>query len=108
MRQIDEQFLEKPLFVTRQMTWHLRTEGHLVNAKHLRRLMRLKGRMPIYQKPKMSMPVKGHKTYLHLLAGMGVTLPNQFFVGRHRRSADARGVSLSGRIMDWQIRKVLA
>ncbi|GAB5434704.1 MAG: hypothetical protein EpisKO_40740 [Epibacterium sp.] len=31
MRQIDEQFLESPFFGVRQMTWHLRNEGHLVN-----------------------------------------------------------------------------
>lgn len=31
MRRIDEQFLETPFFGVRQMTWHLRNEGHLVN-----------------------------------------------------------------------------
>ncbi len=51
MRQIDEQFLETPFFGVRQMTWHLRNEGHLVNEKRIRRLMRLMGLMPIYQKP---------------------------------------------------------
>ena len=43
MRQIDEQFLETPFFGVRQMTWHLRNEGHLVNEKRIRRLMRLMG-----------------------------------------------------------------
>ena len=33
MRQIDEQFLQTPFFGVRQMTWHLRNEGHLVNEK---------------------------------------------------------------------------
>jgi putative transposase len=28
MRQIDEQFLETPFFGVRQMTWHLKNEGH--------------------------------------------------------------------------------
>ncbi|WP_414898526.1 type II toxin-antitoxin system mRNA interferase toxin, RelE/StbE family [Rhodovulum sp. YEN HP10] len=51
MRQIDEQFLETPFFGVRQMTWHLRNDGHLVNEKRIRRLMRLMGLMPIYQKP---------------------------------------------------------
>ena len=31
MRLIDAQFLETPFFGVRQMTWHLRTEGHAVN-----------------------------------------------------------------------------
>ncbi|MFV0334258.1 MAG: hypothetical protein ACK5JR_09345 [Tropicimonas sp.] len=33
MRQIDEQFLEIPFFGGRQMTWHPRNEGRLVNEK---------------------------------------------------------------------------
>ena len=36
MRQIDEQFLETPFFGVRQMTWHLRNEGHPVNEKRIR------------------------------------------------------------------------
>nr|WP_083194195.1 IS3 family transposase [Leisingera sp. JC1] len=63
MRLIDEQFLETPFFGVRQMTWHLRNEGHLVNEKRIRRLMRLMGLMPIYQKPNTSKAAKGHKTY---------------------------------------------
>jgi len=50
MRLIDKQFLETPFYGVRQMTWHLRNEGHLVNEKRIRRLMRLMGLMPIYQK----------------------------------------------------------
>jgi putative transposase len=36
MRLIDEQFLETPFFGVRQMTWHLRNDGHLVNEKRIR------------------------------------------------------------------------
>ena len=56
MRRIDEQFLETPFFGVRQMTWHLRNDGHLVNEKRIRRLM---GLMPIYQKSNTSRPAKG-------------------------------------------------
>ena len=77
MRQIDEQFLETPLFGVRQMTWHLRNEGHLVNEKRIRRLMRLMGLMPIYQKPNISRPAKGHKIWPYLLKGLRVNRPNQ-------------------------------
>ncbi len=31
MRRIDTQFLETPFYGVRQMTWHLRIDGHLVN-----------------------------------------------------------------------------
>ena len=45
MRRIDERpaDFETPFFGVRQMTWHLRNDGHLVNEKRIRRLMRLMG-----------------------------------------------------------------
>ena len=61
MRLIDKQFLETPFYGVRQMTWHLRNEDHLVNEKRIRRLMRLMGLMPFYQKPNTSTAAKGHK-----------------------------------------------
>ncbi|TFL16955.1 IS3 family transposase, partial [Jannaschia formosa] len=66
MRLIDKQFLDTPFYGVRQMTWHLRNEGHAVNQKRVRRLMRLMRLMPIYQKPNTSKPVKGHKSYPYL------------------------------------------
>ncbi len=59
------------------MTWHLRNEGHVVNEKRIRRLMRLMGLMPIYQKPSTSQAAKGHKIYPYLLRGLRVDRPNQ-------------------------------
>jgi len=38
---IDKQFLETPFYGVRQMTWHFQNEGHAVNEKRIRRLMRL-------------------------------------------------------------------
>lgn len=61
MRLVDKQFLETPFYGVRQMTWHLRNEDHLVNEKRIRRLMRLMGLMPFYQKPNTSTAAKGHK-----------------------------------------------
>jgi len=63
MLRVDKQFLETPFYGVQQMTWHLRNEGFSVNVKRVRRLMRLMGLMPIYQKPNTSKPMKGHKTY---------------------------------------------
>jgi len=77
MRLIDEQFLETPFYGVRQMTWHLRAGGHLVNEKRIRRLMRLMGLMPIYQRPNTSRKAKGHKTWPYLLRGLAITRPNQ-------------------------------
>ena len=41
MRLIDRQFLETPFYGVRQMTWPLQNEGHTVNQKRIRCLMRL-------------------------------------------------------------------
>ena len=43
MRLIDEQFMETPFYGTRQMTRHLRRQGHIVGRKRVRRLMRRMG-----------------------------------------------------------------
>ncbi|MCW9041850.1 MAG: DDE-type integrase/transposase/recombinase [Pseudopelagicola sp.] len=79
MRRIDEQFMETPFFGVRQMTWHLRNGGHVVNEKRIRRLMRLMGCMPIYQKPNTSRTTKGRKTYSYLLRGLRVERSNQIW-----------------------------
>lgn len=77
MRLIDKQFLKTPFYGVRQMTWHLRNDDHVVNEKRIRRLMRLMGLMPIYQKPNTSRAAKGHKIYPYLLRGLRVGRPNQ-------------------------------
>lgn len=68
------------------MTWHLRNEGHKVNEKRIRRLMRL---MPIYQKPNTSGPAKGHNIYPYLLRGLRVDRPKPSLVRGHHLSANA-------------------
>ena len=108
MRRIDEQFLETPFFGVRQMTWHLRNDGHLVNEKRIRRLMRLMGLMPIYQKPNTSRPAKGHKTYPYLLRGLRVVRPNQVWCSDITYLPMRRGFLYLVAIMDWHTRKVLA
>ena len=97
MRRIDEQFLETPFYGVRQMTWHLRNEGHLVNEKRVRRLMRLMRLAPIYQRPNTSRPAKGHKTYPYLLRDLRVDRPDQDRSRRHHLPADATRLPLPDR-----------
>ena len=108
MRQIDEQFLETPFFGVRQMTSHLRNDGHLVNEKRIRRLMRLMGLMPIHQKPDTSRPAKGHRTYPYLLRGLRVERPNQVWCSDITYLPTRRGFLYPVAIMDRHTRKVLA
>lgn len=111
MRLIDEQFLETPFYGVRQMTWHLRAEGHLVNEKRVRRLMRLMGLMglmPVYQRPRTSIKARSHKTYPYLLRGLAVDRPNQVWCADVTYIPMRRGFLYLVAIMDWATRKVLA
>ena len=108
MRKIDKQFLETPFYGVQQMTWHLRNEGNLVNEERIRRLMRLMGLMPIYQKSNTSKAAKGHKTYPYLLKGLRVTRPNQVWAADITYIPMRRGVLYLVAIIDWFTRKVLS
>jgi len=108
MSEIDRQFLDTPFYGVQQMTWHLRAQGRMVNVKRVRRLMRLMGLMPIYQKPRTSIPDKGHKKYPYLLKGMKIDRPNQVWCADITYIPLAKGFLYLVAIMDWHSRKVLA
>ena len=105
---IDKQFLETPFYGVQQMAWHLRNQGFSVNVKRVRRLMRLMGLTPIYQKPNTSKPAKGHKTYPYLLRGLRVERPNQVWCVDISYLPMKSGFLYLVAIMDWHTRKVLA
>jgi len=102
------QFLETPFFGMRQMTWHLRNEDHAVNETRVRRLMRLMGLMPIYQKPNTSRPGGGHKTYPYLLRGLRGDRPNRVWCVDITCLPMRRGFLCPAAIMDWHTRMVLS
>ena len=77
MALIDRQFLETPYYGSRKMTAWLRREGHVVNRKRVRRLMRQMGLQVIWQKPNTSKPNPEHKVYPYLLRGLTIDRPNQ-------------------------------
>ena len=81
---------------------------HVVNEKRIRRLMRLMGLMPIYQKPNTSKAAKGHKIYPYLLRGLRVGRPNQVWCADITYLPMRRGFLYLVAIMDWYTRKVLA
>jgi len=108
MQIIDRQFLETPFFGVQQMTWHLQRSGHTVNIKRVRRLMRLMGLMPIYQKPNTSAPHPEHKRYPYLLGGLNIIRPNHVWCADITYIPLARGFLYLVAIMDWASRRVLA
>jgi putative transposase len=60
---IDRQYLARPYYGSRRMAAWLATQGHVVNRKRVRRLMRLAGLVAIYQRPNTSTPAVDHKIY---------------------------------------------
>ncbi len=90
------------------MTWRLRNGGHLVSEIRIRRLMRLMGLMPIYQKPITSRPAKGHQTYPYLLRALRVERSNQVWCSDITYLPMRRGFLYLVALMDWHTRKVLS
>jgi putative transposase len=77
MRLIDAQFLETPWYGSRQMSRHLRRNSHEIGRKRVRRLMAVIGLVPIYQRPRTTVPHPEHRIYPYLLRGLVVDRPNQ-------------------------------
>ncbi len=79
MREIDEQYTRTPFYGVPKMTEHLCRNGHLVNPKRIRRLMRKMGLQAIYPrtKPSLSQPDKQHTVYPYLLRNVEIVRANQ-------------------------------
>lgn len=122
MRVIDQQLLDTPFYGVRQMTWHLQNEGHGVNQKRIRRLMRLM-RVRRENSPPDCFPnlltadlpeaqhqqaEEGAQTYPYLLGGLRVDGPGQVWCADITYLPMRRGFLYLVAIMDWFTRKVLA
>ena len=77
MRLIDAQFLETPWYGSRQMARRLRRDGHEVGRQRVRRLMAVMGLVPIYQRPRTTVPNPEHRVWPYLLRGLVIDRPNQ-------------------------------
>jgi putative transposase len=108
MRLIDAQFLETPWYGSRQMAGHLRREGHAVGRKRVRRLMAIMGLVPIYQRPRTTVPHPEHRIYPYLLRGLVVDRPNQVWCADITYIPMRRGFLYLVAVMDWATRKVLS
>ncbi len=108
MRLLDEQYTRTPFYGVERMTARLRAQGHAINPKRVRRLLRLMGLEALYPKPRLSIPRKGEGRYPYLLRGRSSTCVNDVW------SADITYVRLRHgflylvAILDWYSRCVLA
>jgi putative transposase len=108
MKLIDRQYLSTPFYGARRMAVWLGKEGHEVNRKRIRRLMRVMGLRAIYRRPRTSKPAVGHRIHPYLLGGMEITRPNQVWAADITYIPMARGFMYLVVIMDWSSRYVLS
>lgn len=107
MRLLDEQYTEDPSYGVLRMTHHLRSLGHHVNVKRVRRLLRLMGLEAVYQKPNTSQPNPEHKIYPYLLRGVTAAYPNHIWSTDITYIRLSKGFVYLMAIMDWHSRYVL-
>lgn len=108
MQVIDRIFLEEPTFGTRRMMDALATLGYKVGRDRGRRLMREMGIDPIYPKPRLSTPGKGHKRYPYLLRNLEIDCPNQVWCTDITYIPIGSSHVYLVAVMDWFSRKVLS
>lgn len=110
MNLIDRQYLLTPFFGVMQFTDWLRSLGHEVNPKRVRRLLRLMALTAICPGPHTSKPGKGegHQVYPYLLNNLTISYAGQVY------GTDITYIPLSGGFLyltvfiDWFSRYVLA
>ena len=108
MRLIDEKYTRYPFYGVEKMTAVLRRQGHTINPKRIRRLMRFMGLEAIYPKPNLSKASKEHKIYPYLLRGVSINRVDQVW------STDITYIRLNSgfiylvAVIDWFSRYVLS
>jgi putative transposase len=110
MKLIDEQYVKTPFYGIDKMTEWLRLEGHPVNPKRVRRLMRQMGLEAVYPRSKrgLSIPNTQHKIYPYLLRDIEITRPDQVWSADITYIRMYRGWLYLVAVMDWFSRYVLS
>ncbi len=108
MRLLDEQYTATPFYDSRRMQVALRQAGHLVNRKHVQRLMRLMGLEAVGPKPRLSTANPDHRVYPYLLRDVPITRVNQVWSTDITYVRLRHGFVYLVAILDWHSRYVLA
>jgi putative transposase len=108
MRMMDEQFMKTPFYGVRKMTVWLATQGHFVNPKRVRRLMRKMGLEAIYPKPNLSCPGDKARKYPYLLKEEVIIAPNQVWSTDITYIPVRNGYVYLVAVIDWYSRYVLS
>jgi len=110
MKLIDKQYIETPFYGIDKMTEWLHRQGHYVNHKRVRRLMRQMGLEAVYPRRKrgLSMPDSQHKIYPYLLRDVQIIRPDQVWSADITYIRMYRGWLYLVAVMDWFSRYVLS
>jgi len=110
MKLIDEQYVETPFYGIDKMTEFLCCEGHHVNHKRVRRLMRQMGLEAVYPRRKRGLSIsdRQHKIYPYLLRDIEITRADQIWSADITYVRMYRGWLYLVAVMDWFSRYVLS
>lgn len=108
MRLLDEQYTRCPFYGVKKMTEWLRQQGHQVNEKRVRRLLRLMGLWALYPKPRLSQPAQGAQVFPYLLKGVSVDRADQVWSTDITYVRLRQGFIYLVAILDWYSRYVLS
>jgi len=110
MKLIDQQYIETPFYGIDKMTKWLGRQGHHVNHKRVRRLMRQMGLEAVYPRRKrgLSTPDKQHRIYPYLLRDVEIIRPDQVWSADITYVRMYRGWLYLVAVMDWFSRYVLS
>jgi putative transposase len=108
MQAMDCIYMEEPTYGSRRIRDELFKLGYKVGRKRVRRLMRVMGLEPIYPKPRLSIPGKGHKKYPYLLRNLDIERSHQVWCTdiTYLPLGDSH-VYLTA-VMDWSSRYVIS
>jgi putative transposase len=108
MRLLDEQYTRTPFYGVAKMTEVLRQQGHVVNPKRVRRLLRQMALEAMCPKPRLSRAAPGHRIYPYRLRDVVITHPNQVWSSDITYIRLRRGFIYLVAVMDWYSRYVLS
>lgn len=107
MHLLDEQYTRTPFYGVLKMKEYLRSLGHMVNEKRVRRLLRLMGLEAVYPKPNLSKAHPEHKIYPYLLRNVKINRVNHVWSTDITYIRMKHGFVYLIAIIDWYSRYVL-
>src|SRR5262249_25920014 len=107
MALIDRQYTARPFYGSRRMTAWLRSQGHEVNRKRVRRLLGLMGLEAIHPRPRRWGDGQPHRVYPYLLRDVTIDRPDQVWSADITYLPVVGGVKYLGAPVGWFSREVV-